>query len=166
MLLTVEFIKLLYMYRNCRGSKITLFFLEWKQDNSEAHLWQKLKHKSEYRAFNSVAVVCNLPDPLCVRAVATAGRCSGAWMAPSRWIWRAMARRCYWRHERMGQTPLRWIERWSSRSVAVRLDSRKTPGSIKLQWLNYPCLYKLMSLRPMCFSAEEPRVPPKHSNFF
>ena len=26
MLLTVEFIKLLYMYRNCRGSKITLFF--------------------------------------------------------------------------------------------------------------------------------------------
>jgi hypothetical protein len=50
--MTVEFIKLLYM-------------LQRKQDNSEAHLWQKLKHKSD-RPFNSVAAVCSLPDPLCV----------------------------------------------------------------------------------------------------
>jgi len=52
--MTVEFIKLLYM-------------LQRKQDNSEAHLWQKLKHKSD-RPFNSVAAVCSLPDPLCVCA--------------------------------------------------------------------------------------------------
>jgi len=78
MLLTVEFIKLLYMYRNRRGSKITLFF-EWKQDSSEAHLWQKLKHKSEYRPFNSVAVVCNPIHSVYVRLRPPAGAAVLGW---------------------------------------------------------------------------------------